>query len=318
VAFDNDSVSRYESIQKVYFSLIDEWIDLSKSQKSLPHSLPKNVEEAFLKLLQDKFIDPAFLAYLFEIPSESSIHQLRKTVDIEETTECRRHLNFLLGLSFFDYWKSLYFMHQDSRKGDLSFNAIASRALKNCALSMMVFSKSQQGLELLEKHFYEAQTMTEEAHGLFLYCFLQNTDSPKAINHFYTKWKHEPLAMLRWYAFQAQFAKTIEQIESMVQVDCFRPLVPNDLRALYQSFVRQNYGLFHQSDGIGYEFVVSKIQMIDQFNPQVASRLTTGFSLLPKLNGLRKTLMEQALKKLIKDDCSRDVFEVASRYLGQA
>jgi aminopeptidase N len=226
----------------------------------------------------------------------------------------------LIGKTFHGEWLKLYQRHIDPRKGDATAAAMGGRALKNRALAMLVKSGDTAALDLLEKHFYQAATMAEEATGLGLYCQKGGAAGEAALAHFYKKWKHEPLVMLRWFGGQASFIHEgiLTRLITLEKDPAFRAHVPNDLRGLYQNFAKGNLVSFHAADGSGYDFLVERIARIDKFNPQVASRLTGSFALMQKVDEGRKQKMKAALKRLVEGQPSKDVFEVASRYLGQA
>lgn len=321
VAHDTDAVVRYESLQLVYTSLLKQWISTLRDGGKLPEMLPIGLKHGLGNILSDKSMDAAFKAYLFEIPSDAQMNQELDEAAIEEAHASVRHLTYLIGKEFYPQWSQLYEQYRDPRKGELTVTAYGARALKNRALVMMVKSKQPHALSVLESHFYNAQTMTEEATGHALYCQLGGLEGAKATQHFYNKWKHEPLVMLRWYGAHAGYTEVTQvrpRIEEIEKNPVFRPQVPNDLRGLYGAFIRQNLLAFHAKDGSGYEFIVDRIKRIDAFNPQVASRLMAAFALMPKMDIDRKALMRRALTRLVEGKPSKDVFEMASRYLGQA
>jgi aminopeptidase N len=61
-------------------------------------------------------------------------------------------------------------------------------------------------------------------------------------------------------------------------------------RALVSAFSR-NDALFHTADGSGYAYIGEKIRELDQFNPQVAARMTNVFGRWKKYDGNRQQLM---------------------------
>lgn len=316
MSFDTDPVSRYEATQKIYHQTLEVWITDLKAGKTLPSELHSSLKSALSEILNDSTLDPSFVAYLFDMPSESQVNQQLEVASIDEAHKACQHLKYLVGSTFYADWKRLFETHQDPRVGDVSAQAMGSRALKNCALAMMVKSKNPEALTLLDKFYAHAQTMTEEAQGLALYCSLQTASAQKAIESFYKKWKHEPLVMLHWFSLQSSYARELKDLEKLEENSSFRAKVPNDLRGLYQSFARHNLSLFHSAEG--YQFLAERIKRIDAYNPQVASRLTSSFSLMPKMDSERKGLMKSALKSIVEAQPSKDVFEVASRYLGQS
>lgn len=317
VAHDTDPVSRYEALQRVYTTLLENWV----SSGELPQSLPENLMLALEKILKDDQLDPAFKAYLFDLPSESQLHQGQDKVEVDGTHAAVKRMYHLVGAGFAEEWKRLYQRHIDSRAGDVSAEACAGRALKNRSLQMLMRGKVAGAESLLASHLKTARTMTEEAIALNLYCAHQPAGFADVVRAFRSKWKHEPLVMLRWFGAQAAYARpedAIARMEELEKDSCFRAQVPNDIRGLYQSFSRSNLVSFHRLDGAGYRFLAERICQVDSFNPQVASRLTGAFAMLPKMDGTRRGLMQEALKSIVGGNPSKDVFEVASRYLGQA
>ena len=97
----------------------------------------------------------------------------------------------------------------------------------------------------------------------------------------------------------------------------FQKSVPNYLRSLYLTFAKSNLTAFHAQDGSGYRFLADRIKMIDGFNPQVASRASSAYSLINRLDGQRKTGMKAALTSIMDAKPSRDTYEVISKYLAQ-
>ena len=318
MSFDTDPVSRYEATQKIYMKTLSSWIKMLKAGQTLPASLDVSLKKALDQILKDSKLDPSFVAYLFDMPSETQVNQQLDQASITEAHEACQHLKFLVGSTFYVDWKRLYETFHDPRVGDVSAQAMGARAIKNCALAMMVKSKQQEALTTLEKFYKHAQTMTEEAQALALYCSLKIPASVTAIDGFYKKWKHEPLVMLHWFSLQASYASSLSELEALEQHPSFRARVPNDIRGIYMSYARHNLSLFHHQDGSGYRFLADRIKRIDAFNPQLAARIVSSFSMMPKMDVERKGLMKTALKSLVESQPSKDVFEVASRYLGQS
>jgi aminopeptidase N len=319
VAYEDDAVSRHEALQQVYTNLLTAWVADLQDSRPLPSELTATVRAALGNIVRDERVDPAFMAHLFEVPSEAEMHQQLPVAAIEEAHTAVNALANLIGVAFRDDWRRLYEKWRDPRAADLSAAAMGGRALKNRALSLWVRSGDPAALVALEAHFYQAQTQTEEASGLGIYCRLGGAVRDRALAHFHQKWKHEPLVMLRWFGAQAAHAAPSEAVATMGRLEkdsAFRGHVPNDLRALYGAFARQNLRAFHAADGSGYAFMAQQIARIDAFNPQVASRLTTVFSLVEKLDENRRALMKRELKKLVDGGPSKDVFEMAATYLG--
>src|SRR5690606_8013212 len=103
--------------------------------------------------------------------------------------------------------------------------------------------------------------------------------------------------------------KALERLEVLERDPLFKRDIPNYLRALYGQFARNNLSAFHATDGAGYKFLAERIVSIDKFNPQVASRIATTFSMLNRLDEKRQREMKNALNHIMESGPSKDTFE---------
>jgi aminopeptidase N len=126
--------------------------------------------------------------------------------------------------------------------------------------------------------------------------------------------------MLKWFGALASYSPKDQVLSRMHTLEndvLFLKDVPNYLRALYLNFAKTNLTAFHAKDSSGYLFISERIKMIDAFNPQVAARASTSFSLINRLDSERQEGMKKALKLILEGNTSRDTYEVVSKYLGQ-
>jgi aminopeptidase N len=205
-------------------------------------------------------------------------------------------------------------------KFELTPHAFGARALKNQALSYLVASGSDLGMKSLEQHYTRASNMTEEVSGLALYVKTGAGPDHPAVKAFYQKWKNDSLVMLKWFAALAGYSaqdKAISVLQTLEKDPLFKKDIPNYLRSLYAQFARNNLVSFHKKDGSGYHFMADRIKDIDTFNPQVASRTASAFSLINKVDKVRQAEMKSALEKIMAGKTSRDTYEVVSKYLAQ-
>lgn len=162
--------------------------------------------------------------------------------------------------------------------------------------------------------------MTEEIAALHFYVKSGVSLDHPAIRGFYEKWQKDSLVMLKWFSSlsgHSPQAVVISRLEQLEQDRLFQKDVPNYLRALYSQFARNNLVGFHALDGSGYRFMAEKIKWIDSFNPQVASRAASAFSLIAKVDPVRQQLMKASLNRIMEGTISRDTYEVVSKYLAQ-
>jgi aminopeptidase N len=97
----------------------------------------------------------------------------------------------------------------------------------------------------------------------------------------------------------------------------FSILQPNKVRALISAFCAANPYRFHAPDGSGYRFLADRVLQLDPINPQVAARLATQLGRWRRYDQGRQTLMRAELSRILAaDNLSPDVFEIASKALG--
>ena len=76
-----------------------------------------------------------------------------------------------------------------------------------------------------------------------------------------------------------------------------------------------NLKALHNSNGLGYQFVMDQILALDKFNPQIASRMVKIFSRWKRYDETRQNLMKAELERAAKEDLSPDVFEIVTKSL---
>ena len=88
------------------------------------------------------------------------------------------------------------------------------------------------------------------------------------------------------------------------------------MRGLIGTFATNNPAQFHRADGAGYTFVAEQLLAVDQFNPQVASRLLSSFRSWRTLEPHRRENAERTLERIGKTPhLSRDAHEIVSKML---
>jgi aminopeptidase N len=318
MAFDQDPYCRYEATQRVYEMLFTADLDGLKKDGILNQQLDAKFTAAFKNLLHDETIDPAFKSYLLDLPTESYLAQKCVHPDFTAIHEVHKNLEKKMGLAFFDWFKKKHAELSGNKKFELTSKAYGERSLKNRVLEYL--TASGEGEALLDSHYQGATNMTEEIHALVQYVRLNADLSHSAVTKFYQKWKQDSLVMLKWFAALAAHSpasSVLERLEKLERDALFKSDVPNYLRSLYINFARNNLVAFHAKDGSGYRFLAERIRKIDQFNPQVASRMASSFSMINNLDSDRQKEAKTALKSIMQSNPSRDTYEVISKYLNQ-
>jgi aminopeptidase N len=315
---DDDSYCRYEATQKVYNTLLKkEYEDYTKSGK-LNQDLGLEFKNSFELLLNDSKIDMSFKSYLLELPSENSLSQEIHLPDFEAIHLVHGHFLKKLGSAFFSWFATQHEKLSTTTHFELTPKAFGERSLKNQCLSYLVASDKQEATAFLNRHYDRATNMTEEIHALAEFVGSGVPLAHPSIQKFYQKWKHDSLVMLKWFGVLASYTprgECLKRLEVLEKDPLFLKQVPNYLRSLYLQFAKNNLTAFHAEDGSGYEFLSERIKLIDGFNPQVASRASSAFSLIGKVDQNRQAKMKKALQTVMESKPSRDTFEVISKYL---
>jgi aminopeptidase N len=320
MAHDQDPYSRYEATQKVYDHVFKADFNHFVTTGELRSELSHNFIHAFENLIMDESIDLSFKAYLLDLPTQNGLAQEMATPDFDAIYTVHKNLRMKIGKQFESWFVDQHKRFSGPRKFELTPHAFGERALKNQALSYLVASGLSSGKERLDDHFQKATNMTEEVQGLAMYVKTGAGPEHAAVQSFYKKWKHDSLVMLKWfsvlsgYTLQDQAISTLEKLE---KDPLFKKEIPNYLRSLYGAFARNNLVSFHNKNGSGYDFLATRIREIDGFNPQVASRTASAFSMINKVDKVRQAAMKKALEKIMQGKTSRDTYEVVSKYLAQ-
>lgn len=270
-------------------------------------------ETAYRELLTDKKSDPAFLGYALSIPSLKMVNDAREKYNFDQLPAAIEFIKETLAKKLNDELLTLVHELREVGEFKVDANAMGRRALKHQCLNLLA---AQGHYEPIFEIFSSATNMTDEFGCLKLLATKDNEFRTKALDKFYQKWKHETLVMQKWLGAQASARDcSVEVMERLEQVDVYDKQVPNLLRSLVGVFINSNQLNLHQRDGSGYRYACKKILEVDKFNPQIAARLAKGLSVRTKLDAERKALLEAQLDKMLKEDLSKDLFEVVKTNL---
>ena len=320
MTFETDAYCKYEATQQVYDGILKQDLKQFLETGKLNSELSPDFTNALDKLLKDESIDNSFKSYLLTLPTENTLAQELPCPDFDAISLVRGNLKKKLGLVFQNWFLAEHTKLSSNAPFELTPKAYGIRALKNQCLNYLVASMTAKGLEILDTHYKSATNMTEEFQALTEYIRIGVGLDHEAIVGFYHKWKHDSLVMLKWFGALASYSPKDQVLSRMHTLEndvLFLKDVPNYLRALYLNFAKTNLTAFHAKDSSGYQFISERIKMIDGFNPQVAARASTSFSLINRLDSQRQEGMKKALKFILEGNTSRDTYEVVSKYLGQ-
>ncbi|WP_297299272.1 aminopeptidase N [uncultured Methylovirgula sp.] len=316
-AHDSDSFNRWQASQTYATRLLLRSVERIRAGAA-PDSDPRFIE-ALRHVLKVSAADPAFAAQVISLPGEADIaREIGVNVDPDAIFAARKALRHAIGSGLSAELRTLYDVLAD--EGNYSPDAVAAgrRALRNAALDLYAAAEPD-GLALAEAHFTQARFMTDKVAALSILALQPGAAREQALQTYYAIYRHEPLAIDKWFALQAAIpeAETLARIKTLMQHPAFSLGNPNRARALIGAFAAGNQTQFNAPDGSGYDFVTSIVLQLDEKNPQVAARLLGAFKSWRALEPRRAVLAEAALRRVAAHSrLSPDVKDIVERSLG--
>ncbi|WP_395613600.1 aminopeptidase N [Allosphingosinicella sp.] len=308
-ARDDDPFARYEAMQQLM-------LDTLKTAVSGGEAAHEPVIEAVRETLENKALDPAFIAEAVLLPSEAFIGDHMAVVDPEAINRAREALRAALGTSLESLWRDAYASHAANR---YAYNPAAkgARRLRTIALGYLAAAGAADAAALAKAQYDTADNMTDRQGALGV---LANGDAPErvaALAAFYDRYKDNGLVLDKWFTTQALStrADTPAAVEALAKHPDFTLSNPNRLRSLVGAF-SVNQRAFHDASGRGYAFLADMILAADKLNPQTAAKLVPPLGRWRRFGEERAKLMRAALERIVATPgLSKDVFEQASKSL---
>ncbi len=317
LAHDSDSFNRWEQAQSIAQQLIIEHYHKGASAKW------QNGMEAFTKALREPLLDeslePAYRAKLLELPELNSLAEsLGKDVDATKLENARQTLRCAIGASLATQFESLYLPLAVSGPYSPDPDSNGRRALRSAILSLAADAKAPWAPAALRQQFEARDNMTEEYSALRVAANIGGTLGEDFIATFYDRHQHDPLLVDKWFAVQALIpgVESAKRVRQLMDQPAFNFKTPNRVYALLRNFIGSNFSGFHDAKGSGYLLAAQAIIQLNAINPQVASRLATGFRSWQLFDAPRRKKAQAAMQKILRaKDLSRDVYEIISRTL---
>ncbi|MBR9913060.1 MAG: aminopeptidase N [Gammaproteobacteria bacterium] len=317
---DSDGFSRWDASQKLAVAVIEDVMTSYRGQQQ--GQIDQRLLSACRQVLSDESLDPAMVALMLQLPSESYLSEIADTIDVEAIHHGRLQVRKALACELYSEFKQAYERCNSSEAYVYSAAAVARRSLKNTALGYLLQSDRAEAISLAQAQFAGATNMTDQSAALTV---LVNSELPgaeaassEALASFYQQWQHESLVVNQWLSTQATCALPggLERVQALMQHAAFDLKNPNKVRALVGAFCANNPINFHRPDGLGYQFLADQIIVLNKLNPQIASRQLTPLTRWRKYDAARQKLMQQQLQRIMAEsDLSKDVYEVVSKSL---
>ncbi|NRB41597.1 MAG: aminopeptidase N [Pseudomonadales bacterium] len=310
---DSDGFSRWDAGQNLAVNILQSLIAGSESEQDIALLVG-----AYKTLMADSDLDAAMLALMLSLPSETYLAELMDVVDPVVIHQQRKRLQCILAQHLELDLLSVYQRLQTQVQG-MQAEAIAARSLSHTALMYLMLLDNVDYHRLAMQLFSGAENMTEQSAALKVLVNSRFTlpEAEQALTDFYVKWKEESLVVNMWLQIQAASEQdgALVRVKNLMQHESFDIKNPNKARALIAGFCQQNLAQFHCGSGDGYQFLADQVIILDALNPQIAARLLTPLTRWRKLSADRAQLMRQQLRRILQQDCSKDVYEVVSKSL---
>ena len=316
LAHDNDAFNRWDAGQELCIAVLLRLI--RDDQQGKPLELADSVSSAFTALFEDETLDPALLAQILTLPSESYLADQCEVVDVNAIFNAREFMRSALAKRLAEPLRSHYQRYHHTAPYEFNADAMAARSLKNLCLAYLMESGEEANLQLCLDQLQQASNMTDSLAALNT---LAQHDLPERhveLEKFYQRWQQDPLVIDKWFAIQAgsRLPDTLEQVQALLRHPAFTITNPNNVRAVIGRFCHGNSIRFHAEDGSGYRFLADQVITLDTINPQIAARLASAMSRWRRYDAVRQNLMQSQLERILKtESLSKDVYEIVSRSL---
>ncbi len=321
LAHDNDPFNRWDSGQRLALRfLLDQ---ISAWQRTGRVHLPGLFVEAVAKLLLDEESDPAFLAQLLHLPTETWIGQQMEPVDPEAIFVVRQTFRHELGRRLRNDFLDRYFSLASEKRYRFTAREVGRRALRNRCLAYLLArppagNVEAEMLELGHAQYRDADNMTDTMAALTAVVNADRDLGDRLLADFHERWRNDPLVVDKWLSLQAtcSLPGTLERVRNLTGHPSFTMKNPNRVRALIGAFCSTNHAQFHAPDGSGYRFLADHVLELDPMNPQIAARLLTPLTMWKRYDTGRRASMRAELERIAAaETLSADVREIVDKSL---
>ncbi|CAN5397361.1 aminopeptidase N [soil metagenome] len=331
IAHDSDPVARWEATQQLMLRVLKAKVAVGDEVRpadaattlAQANSLEASLIEALRPLLTAAEtaaagVDPAFVSFMLQLPSENYIAQFFTEVDVDAIFNAHNGLLKAIAQAHRQSFEKIYERLSVKPIVGISSLAQGERALRNSALTYLCMSDDLRDLDRALRQRRDAKDMTTELGALEA---LNRSTQPArltGLDEFRAKWKDETLVMNKWLTLRAVAPgqKTLTEVKKLMDDSVFDKNNPNKIYSLMLAFAKFNSVGFHARSGDGYKFIADQVLDVDRRNPQVASRLVSAFNQWKTFDPDRRALIQAQLSRISKHEgLSTNVSEIVGRAL---
>jgi aminopeptidase N len=318
-AHDTDPFNRWQAIQSLATALLID--NVAAHRASAPKRDADALVHALGAVLADHRLEPAFVAQVLAMPSESDIaREIGRDVDPDAIYAARHDLRAEIGTKLAPPLADTFGRMVGSGPFSPDAASAGRRSLKNICLDLLATADPATGIARANAQYSSADNMTDRIAALTTLSHHAVPERQAALDDFYRRYEGDPLIIDKWFGLQALIpeADTLDRVKSLTGHQAFSIENPNRVRALIGNFAQANQTQFNRRDGEGYAFHADTVLALDAINPQVAARQMTAFRSWRALEPERCAKAEAALKRVAAAQAlSRDLQDIVSRTLGE-
>ena len=320
---DTDAFNRWEAGQRLAVQRL-----LAAVRQGGDLVLDEAFVSALRAVLNDPALDAAFKELVLTLPSEGYLAERMaeagEPIDPQKIHAARESMRAQLARGLYADWVTAW--EQNSQTGGYRPDPVSCgrRALANLALNMLVLDGVAHGEPLWQgkalQRLKDAGNMTDRLGALTALVHGRSSLAGAALERFHAMFSGEALVIDKWFALQATAPEQDGQVFAQIKVLARHPDYslrnPNRARSLLLTMTQLNPGAFHRADGAGYAFWADKVQEVDGFNPQLASRMARALDRWRALAEPFRSHARAAIERIAaKTDLSGDTREIVTRAL---
>jgi aminopeptidase N len=301
---------------------------LSALEQDVPVELDDALAQALRAVLRNPKLDASFKELALQLPSEGYVAEQVERIDPQRIHAVREGLRLQLAQRLHEDWVWAFETHQVRQGFEPSVWQAGQRALSGMALAMLCLNAKHSGDPVWPGRAYQcvkdARNMTERLAALQALLWSHAELSQRALDHFHSAMRHEPLALDKWFALQAaapeplgdQAGASFMRVKTLLQHPDFTLRNPNRARSLLFALCMQNPAAFHRTDAAGYVFWADRVLEVDAINPQLAARLSRALDRWRQLASPWREAAREAIARVAAGPrLSPDTREIVTRSL---
>jgi aminopeptidase N len=316
---DSDPFNRWQAVYTLAMRL------LVDSTAAIRRREPPRQDPALIAaldaVLNSRDLEPAFVAQVIALPSESDIaREIARDVDPDAVYAARQALRLAVMTALSKTLATTYQRLSSPEPYSPGADAAGRRALKNTCLDLVTAAGDPSAIALANRQYERADNMTDRMAALQALTLCDCAERTAALEDFYRRYADDPLIVDKWLSLQAAIPEpaTLERVQALASHPAFSMANPNRVRALVGAFAMSNQTQSNRADGRGYDFIVDTVLAIDPKNPQLAARLLSALKSWRVLEPKRRSLAQAALKRVADTpSLSRDVGDIVQRALAE-